>query len=148
MPSSRKQKQGKAKIGRENENEPVQASSNQLSAKRLMPIFEPHVKSAFQTALRTHHRLRGIAGSQPGCISPMRKRKTPTRSEQSVPKPQGMATSLVGVGCFKKPTPAAERHGEYITRWIGPCPTRKRADVEQVNRWHRRPCIRGGCAGP
>ena len=53
MPSSRKQKQGKVKTGRENEREPVQASSIQLSAKRLMPIFEPYVKSAFQTALRT-----------------------------------------------------------------------------------------------
>ena len=44
MPRSRKQKQGKAKTGRENEREPVQASSIQLSAKRLMPIFEPHEK--------------------------------------------------------------------------------------------------------
>ena len=130
MPSSRKQKQGKVKIGRENESEPVQASSNQLSAKRLMSIFEPYVKSEFQTSLGTHHRLRGIAGSQPGRISRMRKRKTPMRSEQSVPKPQGMANSSVGAGCSKKRTPAAERHGEYITRWIGPYPTRKRADVE------------------
>ena len=134
MPSSRKQKQGKVKTGRENEREPVQASSIQLSAKRLMSIFEPYVKSEFQTSLSTHHWLRGIAGSQPGCISPMRNRKTPTRSEQSVPKPQGMATSSVGAGCFKKPKPAAERHGESITRWIGSYPTRKRADVEQVNR--------------
>ena len=130
MPSSRKQKQGKVKTGRENESEPVQASSNQLSAKRLMPIFEPYVKSEFQTSLGTHHRLRGIAGSQPGRISRMRKRKTPVRSEQSVPKPQGMAKSSVGAGYSKKRTPAAERHGEYITRWIGPYPTRKRADVE------------------
>ena len=77
MPSSRKQKQGKVKTGRENESEPVQASSIQLSAKRLMPIFEPYVKSEFQTSLSTHHRLRGIAGSQPGCIPLMRKKENP-----------------------------------------------------------------------
>ena len=64
MPSSRKQKQGKVKTGRDNESEPMQASSTQLSAKRLMPICEPYVKSEFQTSLRTHHRLRGIAGTQ------------------------------------------------------------------------------------
>ena len=85
MPSSRKQKQGKVKTGRENEREPVQASSNQLSAKRLMSIFEPYVKSEFQTSLSTHHRLRGIiqcleearqgSGSQsfsPVCLSRVR----------------------------------------------------------------------------
>ena len=63
MPSSRKQKQGQTKTGRENESEPVQASSIQLSAKRLMSIFEPYVKSEFQTSLSTHHWLRVIAGS-------------------------------------------------------------------------------------
>ena len=134
MPRSRKPKQGKVKTGRENESEPVQASSMQRSAKRLMPILKSYVKSEFQTSLGTHHRLRGLAGSPPGRISRMRKRKTPTRSEQSVPKPQGMANSSVGVGCSKKRMPAAERQGKIITRWIGPYPTRQRADVEQVNR--------------
>ena len=86
MPSSRKRKQGKVKIGRENEREPVQASSNQLSAKRLMSIWKPYVKSEFQTSLGAHHRLRGYSRLPTRRISPMRKRKTPMRSEQSSEK--------------------------------------------------------------
>ena len=42
-----------------------------------------------------------------------------------------------GTGSLKKRMPAAERPGEVITRWIGPCkwryPMRKRADVRLVD---------------
>lgn len=51
MPSSRKRKQGKAKTERVNESESMQASSIQLSAKRLMPMYEPYVNRGFQTSL-------------------------------------------------------------------------------------------------
>ena len=87
MPSSRKRKQGQAKTERVNESEPMQASSDQPSAKRLMPMYEPYVKSELQKSLWIHHRLRGIVGIQPRRISLKRNRITPKRSEPSVAQP-------------------------------------------------------------
>ncbi len=36
----------------------------------------------------------------------------------TVARPQGRVNSSGGIGCHKKRMPAAERQGEYITRWI------------------------------
>ena len=129
MPRSRQRKQGQAKTERVNESEPMQASSDQPSAKRLTSMYKPYVKSEFQKSLWIHHRLRGIVGTPPSRISRKRNRKTPMRSASAVPQSQERANSSVDAGCPKKPTPAAERHGEYLTCWIGPYPTRKCADV-------------------
>jgi len=58
-----------------------------------------------------------------------------------VTRPQGKAKSSEGVGGCKKRMPAAERHREYITCWIGQYPTRKGADMRRVG--HERLGIRG-----
>ena len=57
MPRSRKRKQGQAKTERVNESEPMQASSDQPSAKRLMPMYEPHVKNCSLAYLNRSYTL-------------------------------------------------------------------------------------------
>ncbi len=66
---------------------------------------------------------RRIEGTHPSRISLLRNVEIPMRSVwwsiRPVSQSQERPKPSVGVGRSKKRKPAAERHGEYITRWIG-----------------------------
>ena len=69
-----------------------------------------------------HHRPRSREGALPSRISTMWHTVTPMGSaaiRATVGRPQGRHNPPAGTGCSQKRMPAAERHGEIITRRIG-----------------------------
>ena len=95
------------------------------------------------TAAKRFHRLLGhqdpgvVEGTSPQSYLKNAERGNPVGVRASGSPTVRKEQPSSGTGILKKRTPAAERPGEVITRWIGPrkwrYPMRKRADVRLVD---------------
>jgi len=73
-----------------------------------------------QNPQHEHQWPRRIGGTHPDRISLMRNVQIPMRSATMVvSRPQGRPKPSAGMGGIEKRMPAAEKHGEIITRRIG-----------------------------
>lgn len=143
-------KPGKGKAGRVNESEPLMRRRHSRSPSEMMlavasgdiGLVHSILLLEWQghgspTSVSGTPRPRRTKGTHPSRISLLRNVEIPMRSGwwsiRPVSQSQERPNSSVGTGRSKKRTPAAERHGEYITRWIGQYPTRKGADVDLVS---------------